>query len=608
MDGKRRDLAPLRAMRAAIAHRGPDDEGEIERDGGGLGFRRLSILDLQNGHQPMLSENGEAAIVFNGEIYNHPQLKTELEALGEKYKTRTDTETILRLYLREGPDCVKKLRGMFAFAIWDFKKRRLVIARDHIGIKPLYYSFRDGCLYFSSELRSLLKAGLPEDFDPEGLRDYLEYNFVRAPKTIIAGITKLPAAHMLVINLDDGRMPEPQRYFSLSISDGADQPRDEKEAIEKLDSLLNESVRAHLLSDVPVGAFLSGGVDSSLVTALMCRHHNGKVKTFSIGFSGGRAGLDESKWAQIAAKYLGTEHNELVLPCDVLGKIPALMCALDEPLGDSAILPTYLLSQYAAKQVKVALSGEGADELFAGYNRYKAAYASYLAQRGGKTVSSAARRLFAALAKDKFYRAAPYDTQEQWVEASRHTSREIALSFMSADFAAKAGENLLFWRPFMEDGEGFNSALLADFRTVMSDCLLMKVDKATMAASIESRVPLLTPELAQFAFNMEPGLKLRRFKSKWLLRKLAEKYLPHELVWRKKHGFWAPWEEWLQSGPAEVFDALSGSEMAACGGMDWKKFGESMRTLKNGGRTVDNGLMFRIAVLVLWRRSLSVRH
>ncbi|MFA5160967.1 MAG: asparagine synthase (glutamine-hydrolyzing) [Elusimicrobiales bacterium] len=596
LDGKARDAAPVKAMRAALAHRGPDDEGELSLPGGALGFRRLSILDIEGGHQPMVSDDGAAAIVFNGEIYNHPALKSELEAKGEKFLTRSDTETILRLYLREGEGAIARLRGMFAFAIADTRRKKLILARDHIGIKPLYYCVRGGALYFSSELRSLLKAGIPADFDPAGLRDYLENNFVRAPRTVISGVFKLPAGHKLVFDLEGGKTPQPERFYALKTSD--DGIRDGNEALERLDALLNDSVKAHLLSDVPVGAFLSGGVDSSLLTALMCRHYPGKVKTFSIGFSGARAGMDESRWAKKAALHLGTEHNEIMLPADVLGRIPELLLALDEPLGDSAVLPVFLLSQYAAKQVKVALSGEGADELFAGYNRYKAAYLTYLAAK-----NPAWRAVMAArgnFSSDAFYRAMPLDSQDKWMEASRHSRPEDAAYFMKAAGGAE------FWRDYTERAEGFNGMLLADFRTIMADCLLMKVDKAAMAASLETRVPFLTPELAEFAFNLSPELKSRRFKSKWLLRKLAEKYLPSDIVWRRKHGFWSPWEEWIKSGPPEVFDALSSGALGGDPVFDFKKLEAELSALRSGGKTRDTGLVFRAAVLALWKRALSL--
>src|SRR3989338_4952678 len=317
-DGATPGLAPVRRMRRALEHRGPDDEGEYQEGPVSFGFRRLSIIDIQGGHQPMATEDGGVALVFNGEIYNHPQLRAELEARGTRFKTRSDTETILRLYAADGPQAFKRLDGMFAAALWDKKRGELILARDPVGIKPLYYSFDGRSLKFSSELRSLLAGGLDDCLDHDGVVDYLVSGKVHGPRSILRQALKVPPGHWLRFN-EDGlkldpfwRLPREQPDFSGSLSENVD----------RLDELLSESVRGVMLSDVPVGAFLSGGVDSRLIAAYMVRHSpSRKVQTFSVGFQGAASGVDESAHAHRAARHLGTEHHELMLPADILNEL-----------------------------------------------------------------------------------------------------------------------------------------------------------------------------------------------------------------------------------------------------------------------------------------------
>jgi len=597
-----RELAAMRAMRDGLYRRGPDEEGEHAGEHVCFGFRRLSIVDLAHGQQPMLSEDGRFALVFNGEIYNHPALKTELEAQGIKYKTRADTETVLRLYMRAGESVVDKLSGMFAFAIFDKAEKTVFIARDHFGMKPLYYCLHKGMLYFSSELRTLVQSGVPAELDPQSVKDYLEYGFSHAPYTVFKNIYKLPAGCCLKASVDGDFNPLSfRRYYSLPAGDNG--ITDENEALERLDELLNASVKGHLLSDVPVGSFLSGGVDSSIVTAIMARHYPSKVKTFSIGFTGSAGKLDESEYAKEVAAHIGTEHTPIMLPAEVLGDTKTLMEALDEPIGDSAILPTKLLSAMAKQEVKVVLTGEGADELFAGYNRYKAAYLSRRISAMPDWARGMAKAFFSRNGKDNFHRAIPSLSGREWIECGKQSPFPAIARLFTPGAKTGLADSVDGWFSTMEHMQGFNGILGTDLRTVLADCLLMKVDKASMSASLEARVPFLDRNLVEFALGLSPELKIRRFKSKVLLRRLARKYIPGGIASRRKHGFCVPWEEWVRQYPADVRDALHDEALTEQNVLDSAAIDASMRNMRDGGRE-DSGLMFRLAVFVLWHRTL----
>src|SRR5713101_6375345 len=348
-----------------IVYRGPDDEGLYVADGAGLGMRRLSVIDLSGGHQPVFNEDRSSWIVYNGEIYNFPELRPELESRGHHFSTHTDTEVIIHLYEEMGADCVKKLRGMFALAIYDKTKRKLILARDRLGKKPLHYALHKGNLYFASEIKSIL-AVVPElaEVNSQGLLEYLYYGYVPDPITAFTGIHKLPPGHLLEFEKGEVRV---RQYWDLP-EFGTHSPKSEEECLEELEHRLAEAVRIRLISDVPLGAMLSGGTDSSTVVALMARASSKPVKTFAIGFS--QADFDESKYARLVAQRFGTEHQELMLEPDVVGTVEKLTQSLEEPFGDSSMLPTYFVSCLARQHVTVALSGDGGDELFAGYDRY----------------------------------------------------------------------------------------------------------------------------------------------------------------------------------------------------------------------------------------------
>lgn len=604
LDGRPADRAVVLSMRERLIHRGPDDEGDHFDGPIGLGFRRLSILDLEGGHQPMSTPDGRFTIVFNGEVYNHLVLRQRLESQGARFRTHSDTETILQLFAREGPGAVARLRGMFALALYDRQKGELVLARDPVGIKPLYYRFDGTSLAFSSELRSLLAGGISPDFDPSAVLDYLAYGKVHAPRTILRDVLKLPPATLLRLDPQGLRL---ETYWRLPERPKHGAPASLVEAVDKLEDLVSESVQAHLLADVPVGSFLSGGVDSSLITAMMVRHAGSrKVKTFSVGFEGAAPGVDESAYAREAARHLGTEHHELMLPAGVLSRLEESIALLDEPIADSAILPTFLLSQHARKHVKVVLTGEGADELFAGYNRYKAAWLN----QGLKRLPAWGRGLAAPLArrmgKGAVFERLPLADARAWAQATASSSPEELRPLLAPAFGeASQHAGALEWLKDFDGMDHLNDALAFDLKTVLCDSLLMKVDKSTMRASLEARVPFLDKQIMEFAASLPASFKIRRFKGKYILRQVAQRHLPKSLCWRRKHGFIVPWEAWVRDGGNEAIRGLlEGGSLESWGVFDMDRLRLFHAELARGSRDVDAGLFFRIVMLGLWLQSV----
>ncbi|MFA6316730.1 MAG: asparagine synthase (glutamine-hydrolyzing) [Elusimicrobiota bacterium] len=600
------DRGALGRMTAALAHRGPDDEGEHVDGGLGLGFRRLSILDLPGGHQPMSTPDGRLTIVFNGEIYNHQDLRGELAGSGTAFKTHSDTETLLHLYSRHGSKAFRMLNGMFALAVWDRSCRELVLARDPVGVKPLYWLHRGGRAAFSSELRSLLAGGFGNGWDPEGVLDYLAFAKAHAPRTVAAGVRKLRPGHFLTINPSGVRE---ERYWSLPGAAGGAKGAVPglEETVETLDGLLFSAVRGNTLADVPVGAFLSGGVDSALIAALMTRHFgSGKVKTFSVGFSGAGRGVDESEHARRVAKHLGTDHHELILPADVLSRLDESIGLLDEPIGDSAILPTYLLSRFAREKVKVVLTGEGADELFAGYDRYKAAWLHGGLKSLPRWAAALAAPVARRLGKGHLFRGIPFADAAAWAVAQAHAGPEVLREVLSPEWRARVRPGPPDWAEAFDRMDGLNDALAFDLATVLPDALLMKADKSTMRAGLEARVPFLDKPVVEFAACLPASHKIRLFKGKYALRSVAERYLPASVVWRRKHGFIVPWESWVRSPDnGLVRDLVYGRGFMEGGIFDPAAVKRGYERLVKGDRSVDAGFYFRIAVLGLWAESLG---
>src|SRR6202795_3619985 len=525
-----------------IVYRGPDDGGLCVADGAGLGMRRLSIIDLSGGHQPVFNEDRSAWIVFNGEIYNFPELRPELESRGHHFYTHTDTEVIIHLYEEMGADCVKKLRGMFGLAIYDKVKRKLVLARDRLGKKPLHYAQVGNKIYFASEIKSIL-AVAPElaEVNSQGLLEYLNFGYVPDPITIFTGIHKLPPGHLL--EFADGKI-QVRQYWDLP-QYGTYVPKSEEELLEELERRLYEATRIRLISDVPLGAFLSGGTDSSTVVALMARASSGPVKTFSIGFK--KDDFNEANYARIVAKTFGTDHHEMILEPDVVQTVEHLTSSLEEPFGDSSMLPTYYVSQMARQHVTVALSGDGGDEMFAGYDRYRI----HADRRIFEHIPAGARKLF----RDQVFPRLPnsmqgrkfsYNVSLPWQERyidhlSFLPAFERDIPLLSPDFRKilncgdDPGNVLRRYFAQAPAKDPVDQLLYVDTKTYMVGDILTKVDRMSMLNSLEVRVPILDHVFVEWVAGLPPEWKLRGNQQKYILRKLAERVgVPREALYRQK--------------------------------------------------------------------------
>jgi asparagine synthase (glutamine-hydrolysing) len=559
----------LAAMMARIAHRGPDDEGTYRDDHAALGFRRLSIVDLEGGHQPLSNEDGTVWVVFNGEIYNFPALRRRLEARGHSLRSLGDTEVLVHLYEDEGTGLFALLRGMFALAIWDAPRRRLVLGRDRLGQKPLIYRHDGGRIVFASELKSLLAmppGEMPRRVDPLALDRYLTYGYVPHPRTILQGVHKLPPAHYAVWHeghLELGRYWEPDWDLERDGPPGED--------VERLRDTLGEAVREQMVADVPLGAFLSGGVDSTIIVGLMQRASSRPVKTFSIGFDD--PAFDESRYAEIAAKHLGTEHHAFVVSPKAWETLPALSWQFDEPFADSSAVPTWYVSRETRREVTVALTGDAGDELFAGYDRYRAVALASLLDRlpaGPRGVLSGplARALPASARSrtrlrrmrrwlegvgeglvprylrwgcqfDEPGRAALYS--DDWIgalaEAAEARPDEAdPASMLERAFAAAPRRDPV------------TRAMVADLLTYLPCDLLVKVDMASMANSLECRGPFLDHRVVELAMMMpvRRKLRLRGGRSKVVLKQAFADLLPPPIRTRPKMGFGVPIDRWFR--------------------------------------------------------------
>jgi len=552
------DPALIRAMTETMVHRGPDGEGELLQDGAGFGMRRLAIIDLAGGDQPLGNEDGSVQVVQNGEIYNYRELRRELIARGHELRSDSDTEVLVHLYEDLGPSFVERLRGMFAIAIWDAPRRRLMLARDRFGIKPLFYRDTGEQLSFASELTTLLQAAEgPARLDRDALNAYLAFNSIPAPMTVLEGYRKLPPGHVLVLH--DGavsieRFARPGPGALDGVGDGA-----EGELVEQLIERLRDSVRAHLVADVPVGVLLSGGIDSALVTALAAREAGAGLQTFTIGFR--ERTFDESPRARLVAEAFGTDHHELVVDPDAVALLPRIVSALDEPLGDSSLLPTLLVSELAAGHVKVVLSGEGGDELFGGYETY---VADMLAARVGPFASllrgpverlpSSSRRVSLEYRAKRFVRAAglpPLERHLGWKEIFTAPVRQRLLAGGTDGLA----DPLAGYRARYAETAGAEPIARMqdlDLGLYLVDDLLVKLDRMSMSVSLEGRVPFLDEHVAEFALSLPRRYRVRGNTKKRLLRMAAAKLLPAELSRGRKRGFSIPAAAWLR-GPMATF-------------------------------------------------------
>jgi asparagine synthase (glutamine-hydrolysing) len=566
LDGVLADRALMPTMGRVIAHRGPDDEGHHLDGPCAIGMRRLSIIDLSGGHQPLSNEDGTLWLVCNGEIYNFRELRRELEALGHRFKTASDSEVILHSYAQYGDEFIHRLNGMFGFALWDAHRRRLIVGRDRLGVKPIYL-YRDARrLAFASEAKALLTLpGISAEIDPSALHSYLNLGYVAAPQSIFRGISKLPPASMLII--EGGRVEE-RRYWRVSAD--IERGLTEGEWVERVRARLDESVRMQMVSDVPIGAFLSGGIDSSTVVGLMAAHSDQPIRTYAIGFKGTAADdyYNELPYARRVAELFHTQHQEIVVRPDVVSLLPRLLWHMDEPMSDTAFITTYLVSQFARRDVTVILSGVGGDELFGGYRRYLGnhyqAYFDRLPGWARRTASAIGERLpsdrhspllnLSRLAKG-FLESAGLPFEDRYrgyvqVFPLREVQKLLRLDgttqpdMIDAAFRHASG------------GDSLNRMLAVDAETMLPDDLLMLTDKMSMATSLECRVPLLDQELVELAARIPEEVKIRGGRLKHVMKEAVSDLLPRDILERKKRGFGTPMGAWLKADLAPLVRGL----------------------------------------------------
>ena len=602
--------ALVRHMCDQIVHRGPDDEGILVQDGAGLGMRRLSIIDLSGGHQPVFNEDRSAWIVYNGEVYNFPELRRELESRGHRFYTKTDTEVIIHLYDEMGADCMQKLRGMFALAIYDKVKRKLVLARDRLGKKPLHYARVGDKLYFASEIKSIL-AVAPElaEVNAQGLLEYLYYGYVPEPITAFTGIHKLPPGHLLEFEKGETRV---RQYWDLP-EYNTHAPKSEEECLEELEHRLLEATRIRLISDVPLGAFLSGGTDSSTVVALMARASSGPVKTFSIGFK--KDDFNEAEYARTVARKFGTDHHEMILEPDVVQTVEHLTSTLEEPFGDSSMLPTYYVSRMARQHVTVALSGDGGDEVFAGYDRYRIHSDRRVFEHVPEWVRKFFRnQLFPRLPNKMQGRRFSYNVSLPWQERyidgmSFLPSFERDVPLLSEDFREilrrgdEPGNVLRRYFAQAPAKDPVSQLLYVDTKTYMVGDILTKVDRMSMLNSLEVRAPILDHVFIEWVTGLSPDWKLRGNQQKYILRKLAERVgVPREVIYRQKRGFSLPLVHWMRNELKDMLMILLEPRTLERGYF----VADGVRRLMDDhllrGKTM-TGRLWRLLMFELWHRN-----
>jgi asparagine synthase (glutamine-hydrolysing) len=610
MAGQRTDVrvdeATVHRMCQAIVHRGPDDEGIFVKDGVGLGMRRLSIIDLSGGHQPVFNEDRTVWVVFNGEIYNFPELRRDLENRGHRFYTNTDTEVIVHLYEDLGSECVQKLRGMFALALYDERRHRLLIARDRLGKKPLHYALMKERLLFGSEIKAIL-AVAPElaQINQEALLQYFYFGYIPDPLTVFAPIQKLPPGHML--EFERGQIAI-RKYWDFP-QYGTYSPASEEDCLQELEHRLDEAVRIRLVADVPLGAMLSGGTDSSTVVALMARNSSAPVKTFAIGFR--QADFNEAPFARIVAEKFGTEHHELILEPNVMETIETLTRSLEEPFGDSSMLPTYYISCLARKHVTVALSGDGGDEAFAGYERYRID----LHDRSYSWIPRWAGRLYREQVHSWIPRNVPGRSlaysislpwQDRYTEGVSFQPLQRQMGLLSRDFVGES-EPLRTFRELLDEApacDPIGRVLYLDSKTYLPGDILTKVDRMSMLTSLEVRVPMLDHVFLEWVTGLAPEWKMRGASQKYILKRLAERVgVPRNALYRRKQGFALPLVHWIRNELKDlILTVMLEPRTLQRGYLD----PQAVRRLLDehfSGRRDHSGRIWRILMFELWHRN-----
>ncbi len=568
----------LRRMAATIRHRGPDDDGFHLDSRAVLGMRRLSIIDVEGGHQPLSNVDGTLWLVCNGEIYNFRELRSWLVAKGYRFKTGSDCEVLLHLYAEQGDSFATHLNGMYGFALWDSVRGRLLLGRDRLGVKPLYYTVKNGALFFASEIKAILEAtGVSRCIDPIGLEAYLSLGYVPAPLTLFDGIRKLPPASLMVVENGGFRVSQ---YWSLP--DGVDPLRNETEWANEIRNCLERSVHSQMVSDVPIGAFLSGGIDSSAVVAFMAKHSASPVKTYSIGFDGGgaEAYYNELPYAAEVSRRFRTEHREILVRPDVVRLLPRLIWHLDEPVADSALITTFLVSEFARRDVKVILSGVGGDELFGGYRRYLGAHYSRLYRRVPSWIRvRLLQRIASRLPSDRHSRVLDWSRLlRTFLETAERSPDEQYRGYVQVFSSASIQELLVVRSTERYDAlaaaftgssssDALQRLLNVDLRTQLPDDLLLLTDKMTMASSLECRVPFLDHELVELGSQIPAHYRIRGGELKYILKKALESVLPAEILNRKKRGFGAPVGAWLKGELAPTLRRLLSKQAVEARGL-----------------------------------------
>ncbi|MCZ8111328.1 MAG: asparagine synthase (glutamine-hydrolyzing) [Betaproteobacteria bacterium] len=614
LDGRPVEPAVLTAMGDVTAHRGPDDEGQHIDGACGIAMRRLSIIDLTGGHQPISTADGSLTIVCNGEIYNFRELREELQALGHRFKTGSDSEVLLHGYAAWGDDVVPRLNGMFDFALWDARRRRLLIGRDRIGVKPLYVLHDARRLAFATEAKALLKLpGVSARLNTAALPDYLHLGYVTAPDSLFEGIVKLPPATLLAV--EDGRVRQ-WRWWRLSprIEHGVS----EAEWVDRVRGALDEAVRMQMVSDVPIGAFLSGGVDSSAVVAAMARHGNGQpIRTYAIGFEGGATEqlYNELPYARRVAQIFGTDHHEIIVRPDVVGLLPRLLWHMDEPLADTAFITTYLVSEFARRDVKVILSGVGGDELFGGYRRYLGGHYAgryrALPAWARRMASATASRLPAdrhgkvlnlmRLAKG-FIATAEMDADERYRSYVQVMARQTVATLLLQPSASVDRLGAAFADAGPAQADELNRLLAVDLQTQLPDDLLLLTDKMSMAVSLECRVPLLDQNLLDLAATMPSELKVAGGRLKHVLKKALSPTLPDDILHRKKRGFGTPMGAWLKHQLAPVLRGLLAPEVVRRRGLFDERAVSALVADHEAQRSDGTDALMSLLSLEVWSR------
>lgn len=607
-DGQLAETGTVRRMCDVIEHRGPDDDGFFVSGPVGLGMRRLSIIDLDTGKQPIRNEDGTLQVVLNGEIYNYRELRQDLISRGHTFYTGTDTEVIVHLYEEYGEKCVDYLRGMFAFAIWDSRRERLFLARDRIGIKPLYYMETPERILFASELKSILQVpGLEKELDWGAVAHLFAFMTTPKDNSILSGIKKLKPGHTLMAQ--KGKPTRIDCYWKLKFE--ANYSQDESYFIDGIRDHLREAVGMRMIADVPLGAFLSGGVDSSAVVAAMAKQSPDPIKTFSIGFM--EPEYNEAVYAREVAELYATDHREQILGADTLESLEEFAWFLDEPFGDSSAIPTYMVSKLAAKEVKVALSGDGGDELFAGYDKYFVERQERMRER----IPFVIRNMFGAVGRHmpegakgrNFLRHLAMNGSERYVHACSLMDREQHMQL----FQPAVVEQILGADPWKEmarsldseQGHWLSALQHMDIKKYLPLDILTKVDRMSMAASLEARVPLLDHKLVEFAATIPPEMKMHGKQGKHIFKKALRGWLPDNILYRKKQGFAVPLERWFKDDLGDAMREMLLSETSRARNIFNPDYIKKLLDLHHGGRPMPLQLWTLMSFEMWCRRFLD---